>query len=89
MQEPQKKVKLQESYFGYSNESNPFNDRELNKKFQWGKNSAHQQLDAETLKSELDVVRRRRTEREKEKEKMQGSLIRQRSGCGSSSSGRR
>jgi hypothetical protein len=37
MQEPNKKVKLTEEYFGYTNESNPFNDRDLNKKFVWNK----------------------------------------------------
>jgi hypothetical protein len=28
---------MNDQYYGYTNESNPFNDRELNKKFVWNK----------------------------------------------------
>lgn len=71
MTEIQKKVKIDQNY-EYTNDNNPFNDKELNKKFVWGKKNSERQISEDLKQQELEIVRKRRIQREIEKEKFQG-----------------
>jgi hypothetical protein len=77
----EKKVNKMASFFGYTNEENPFGDSNLTGQFVWrkrlektGEEAATKnqaQKHREKLVSEIEKVRNRRTEREEEREEME------------------
>ena len=54
-----KKVKIDKDY-DYTNEKNPFNDKELHKKFIWDKKNSEKQISEDLRLKELEIVRSRK-----------------------------
>jgi len=70
-----KKARTDALYFGYTNQSNPFNDNQLREQFVWSKNDDGQQEQTkkerrkqqESVVAQINAVKERRKERDAEK----------------------